>query len=142
MRRINASRLVAVSIIAAMLLGAFVGATLLSAATTRVAQAQTEPDTAANGILLPPVDYDPVAARNENLAESVVVPATPTPPVDTADAATATESTVTDAPDAGTAAPDNGNSVTTSLGGSDVTVSSVGGSHEVDRPKKRSERRN
>jgi hypothetical protein len=90
--------------------------------------------------LLPPLDYDPVAARNEDLAglaESAVAPATPTPTADPAET-----SAVTDAPVATTDAPESGNSVTTSLGGSDVAVSSVGGSYEVDRPKKRSERKN
>ena len=138
MGHLNADRPVA-SIIAAVLGAALVGATLQSTA-TNVAHAQTEPATAANGVLLPPLDYDPVAARNEGLAalaESAVAPATPTPAVDPAET-----STVTDAPVAASDAPESGNSMTTSLGGSDVAVSSVGGSHEVDRPGKRSERKN
>ena len=122
--------------LAAVLGAAFIGAVLLTPAVMDVAWAQTEPGTAANGLLLPPQDFDPVAARNVGLVESAVAPGTPTPPADPADASTATE-----APDAATDAPENGSSTTTSLGGSDVAVSSVGGSHEVDRPKKRSERK-
>jgi hypothetical protein len=118
-----------VALIIAMVLGAaLVGATLLSPAATNLAQAQAEPPTAANGVLLPPLDYDPVAARNEDVTDSATVPGTPTPASSVADG-----STVTDA-------PQNGNSVTTILGGSDVMVSSVGGSNEVDRPSKRSEK--
>jgi hypothetical protein len=86
--------------------------------------------------MLPPLDFDPVAARNAVLTESAAVPGTPAPPADSVDASTATE-----APEAATDAPVNGSSTTTSLGGSDVAVSSVGGSHEVDRPGKRSERK-
>ena len=132
---IIAGRSLAVPVIAALFVGALVGATLLSPAATDVARAQTEPPTAANGVLLPPLDYDPVAARNEDLAASAVAPATQTPPVESADASavTATPETVTDA-------PVSGSSVTTSLGGSDVIVSSVGGSYEVDGPRKRSHR--
>src|SRR5215207_3656745 len=121
---------------AAVLGAALIGAILLTPAVIAVAQAQTEPDTAANGLLLPPQDFDPVAARNVGLAESAVVAGTPTPQADPADASTSSE-----APDAATGAPENGSSTTTSLGGSDVAVSSVGGSYEVDRPKKRSERK-
>ena len=70
----NADRPVA-SIAAAVLGAAFVAATLLSPA-TNVAWAQSEPMTAANGVLLPPEDFDPAAARSEDLTESAVVPAT------------------------------------------------------------------
>jgi hypothetical protein len=115
-------------IIAGLLGAALVGATLVSPA-TNVAWAQTESSTAANGVLLPPTDFDPAAARNEDLDESGVVPATSTAPVSPAD-----ESIPTGTPEAG-------NSTTTILGGSDVAVSSVGGSYEVDRPSKRSERK-
>ncbi len=131
------------SIVAVLFGAALVAASLLSPA-TNVAQAQNEPATAANGVVLPPLDFDPAAARNEALAESVVAPATPTPTTDPADASTVTAApeAAADAPVDATDAPESGNSVTTSLGGSDVAVSSVGGSHEVDRPKKRSERKN
>jgi hypothetical protein len=116
-----------VALIFATALGAtLVGATLLSSATTNLARAQTEPPPAANGVLLPPLDYDPVAARNDDVIEIASAPGTPTPAGSLADG-----STVADA-------PANGNSMTTSLGGSDVMVSSVGGSNEVDRPNKRS----
>ena len=122
--------------ISALVGAAIVGATLLSPA-TKVAWAQAEPSTAANGVLPPPADFDPVAARNEGLAESSVEPATSTAPVPPAD-----ESTPTGTPEAVADAPEAGNSTTTILGGSDVAVSSVGGSYEVDRPSKRSERKN
>jgi hypothetical protein len=116
-----------VALIIATALGAtLVGAILLGPATTNLARAQTEPPTAENGVLLPPLNYDPVAARNEAVIENASAPGTPTPAGSLADG-----STVADA-------PENGNSMTTSLGGSDVMVSSVGGSNEVDRPNKRS----
>src|SRR5215213_5605403 len=109
------------SILAALLGAALAGATLLSPAASNVPQAQTEPVTAANGVLLPSPYYDPAAARIADLAESAVVtdPATtPAPSVD--------ESAATDAPEAGGEAPDavaeapeTGNSVTTVLGGSE-----------------------
>jgi hypothetical protein len=115
-------------IIAALFGAALVGATLLSAA-PNVVWAQTEPSPAANGVLLPPADFDPTAVRNDDLTASAVVPATSTAPVSPADESTP----------AGT--PEAGNSTTTILGGSDVAVSSVGGSYEVDRPNKRSGRK-
>ena len=121
-------------IITAVLGAAIVGATLLSPA-TNVAWAQTEPTTAANGVLLPPADFDPAAARNEDLAGSAVAPDTSAAPVSPAD-----ESTPSGTPEAVADAPVAGSSTTTSLGGSDVAVSSVGGSYEVDGPKKRSDR--
>ena len=143
-------------------MGAVLGATLAGAAlltpiATHVAQAQTEPAIAANGVLLPPLGFDPAAARNQDLTEIAVVSSTSTAPVsasgettatgtseaatDAPEATTDTPEATTDAPEAGTDAPENGNSVTTSLGGSDVAVSSVGGSYEVDRTKKRSDRK-
>jgi hypothetical protein len=134
MRHLTTDRPLAL-IFAAALGTAIVGATLLIPA-TNVALAQNEPVTAANGVLLPPVDFDPAASRNEGLTESAVVAATPTTPVSSAD-----ESTATNAPEATTDAPTGGSSTTTVLGGSDVAVSSVGGSYEVDRPNKRSERK-
>jgi hypothetical protein len=135
MEHVKAVRPIA-SKFAAVLGAALIGAILLTPAVMDVARAQTEPDTAANGLLLPPQDFDPAAARNVGLAESAVVAGTPTPPADSVDA-----STVSEAPVAATDAAENGSSTTTSLGGSDVAVSSVGGSYEVDRPKKRSERK-
>jgi hypothetical protein len=141
MRHVKADRPVNL-IIAGVLGAALLGSNLLSPVATSVAQAQSEPVTAANGVLLPPLNFDPVAARNEGVNTGVIVPATPSPAVSPTDG-----TTVTDAPDANTAAtegtadaPENGSSVTTSLGGSDVAVSSVGGSYEVDGPNKRSRR--
>jgi hypothetical protein len=116
-------------IIAALIGAAILGATLVSAA-PNVAWAQTEPSTAANGVVLPPADFDPAGARDEGLAESAVMPSTSTAPDSSAD----------ESAPAGT--PAAGNSTTTVLGGSDVAVSSVGGSYEVDRPNKRSGRKN
>ena len=136
MGHIKADRPGVASIIAAVLGTALVAATLLSPTATNVAQAQTEPATAANGVLLPPLDYDPVAARNEDLPESTVVPTASTALVSPAD-----ESAATGTPTAVTDGAAEGDSMTAILAGSDVAVSSVGGSYEVDRPNKRSERK-
>ena len=129
MRHVTADRPTA-SIFAAVVGAALVGATLLSAAAVNVAQAQNEPLVAANGVLLPSPYDDPAAARIADVAKSAVVSATETAPAPPAD-----ESTPSGTPEAG-------NSTTTILGGSDVAVSSVGGSHEVDGPRRRSERKN
>jgi len=136
MRRTNTGRGLLVRLIASLLFAGLAGASMVSLTVPDVAEAQSEPNTAANGVVLPPLDYDPAAARNEDLVESVVVPATPTSPVDSADA-----SAGSDSPEAVSGVPENGTSTTTSLGGSDVAVSSVGGSYEVDRPNKRSEKK-
>ena len=84
MRHVTADR-PAASIVAAVLGAALVGATLLSPAAVNVAQAQTEPLTAANGVLLPSPYYDPAAARIADVAESAVVSATATAPAPPAD---------------------------------------------------------
>jgi hypothetical protein len=136
MRHVTADRPTA-SIFAAVVGAALVGATLLSAAAVNVAQAQNEPLVAANGVLLPSPYDDPAAARIADVAERAVVSATETAPAPPAD-----ESTPSGTPEAAVGAPEAGNSTTTILGGSDVAVSSVGGSHEVDGPRRRSERRN
>ncbi len=136
MRHVTADRPTA-SIFAAVIGAALVGATLLSAAAVNVAQAQNEPLVAANGVLLPSPYDDPAAARIADVAESAVVSATETAPAPPAD-----ESTPSGTPEAAIGAPEAGNSTTTILGGSDVAVSSVGGSHEVDGPRRRSERKN
>jgi hypothetical protein len=130
-------------IFAAVVGTALMGAILLSPAASNVVYAQTDPVTAANGVLLPPVDFDPAGARSEGFTESAVVAATPTAPVSSADESTATDAAeaTSDTPEATTDAPTGGSSTTTVLGGSDVAVSSVGGSYEVDRPNKRSERK-
>ena len=130
MRRINVGRALVARSIASLLFAGLASASVLGLAAPDVVEAQTEPNTAANGVVLPLVGYDPVAARNAALADSKVL-ATPTAPVDSTDA-----SVGNDSPEAG--APESGTSTTTSLGGSDVAVSSVGGSYEVDRPNKRS----
>jgi hypothetical protein len=136
MRHVTADRSTA-SIFAAVVGAALVGATLLSAAAVNVAQAQNEPLVAANGVLLPSPYDDPAAARIADLAESAVVSAAETAPAPTGD-----ESPPSGTPEAAVGAPEAGNSTTTILGGSDVAVSSVGGSHEVDGPRRRSERKN
>jgi hypothetical protein len=130
-------------ITSAVLGAALASAILMSPVGTGVARAQTESTAAANGVLLPPEGFDPAAARSGDLAESAAVAATSTASVAPADesiAADAPEASA-DASDAVADAPETGNSMTTSLGGSDVSVASVGGSHEVDRPGKRSERK-
>lgn len=136
MRHVTADRPTA-SIFAVVVGAALVGATLLSAAAVNVAQAQNEPLVAANGVLLPSPYDDPAAARIADVAERAVVSATETAPAPPAD-----ESTPSGTPEAAIGAPEAGNSTTTILGGSDVAVSSVGGSHEVDGPRRRSERKN
>src|SRR5215213_3027145 len=150
MRHIKADRSFAVAAIAAVISAHLAGAIFLSPAATLIALAQSEPARAANGVLLPPLDFDPAAARIVNLADSQVVTTTATAPEVVADESTATDAsgatadspeTTVDAPDASADAPDDGNSVTTSLGGADVAVSSVGGSNEVDGPRKRSDRK-
>ena len=138
MRHIKTDRL-----IAAVLGTALASAALLSPAGTDLAQAQSEPATAANGVLLPPTDFDPAAARNVDLTESATVAPTATPEDSVVDGSTVADApdATADAPEAATDAPPDGSAVTTSLGGSNVAVSSVGGSNEVDRPGKRSRKR-
>jgi hypothetical protein len=143
MRHVDLNCPVPASRIAAVLAAALIGTALLSPMRVHVARAQTEPPTAANGVLLPPPDFDPVTARNGYLIESADAPVTSSAPDSGAAESTATDApeAVADAPDVAADAPETGNSVTTSLGGADVAVSSVGGSNEVDSPKKRSDRK-
>ena len=119
--------------VAVFLVTVLAAADVLSPMATGVARAQTEPITTVNGIQLPPpvpgLDYTPVEIETAGQAEGLVVPATPTAPLLTSDTSAV--------PD--TAGP--AETLTTSLGGSDVAVSSVGGSYEVDAPKKRSRRK-
>lgn len=128
------SRHLTVLTVAGLLIVALVGVVAINPALTRVARAQTEPITTVNGIQLPPsvpgLDYDPVDIGSHGPADDFAIPGTPVPAVSSADA-----STVVDA-------PGNSGSLTTSLGGSDIAVSSVGGSYEVDSPKKRRSNRN
>ena len=133
MRRINAGRTL-VPAIAFLLITGVAVAVALNLTTPEVAEAQTEPNTAANGIALPPLDYDPVAARSDGAAAGTTAAGTtaagtPTPADPAGDGPTAA------------GAPDSGSAMTTSLGGADVAVSSVGGSYEVDRPSKRSRKK-
>jgi hypothetical protein len=138
------------SIFAAVLGATLVGATLLSPVAVNVAEAQNEPLTAANGVLIPSPYYDPAAARIEDLSETAAVTdtsPTPVPPPEESAATDAPETVaetpdaVADDPGAVTDDPEAGNTVTTVLGGADVAISSVGGSYEVDRPSKRSGRK-
>src|SRR5215213_4377632 len=71
MRRTNTGRGLLVRLIASLLFAGLAGASMVSLTVPDVAEAQSEPNTAANGVVLPPLDYDPAAARNENLVESV-----------------------------------------------------------------------
>ena len=138
------------SITAAVLGATLIGATLLSPLAVNVARAQSEPLTAANGVVLPSPYDDPAAARIEDFAESAAVAATSTTPVPPTDESAASDAPETvaeapgaaaDTPDAVTETPETGTSAPIVLGGADVAVSSVGASYEVDRPSKRSERK-
>jgi hypothetical protein len=124
---------VAVLVVVIFLVAALTGAGVLNPAATFVADAQSEPVTTVNGIVLPPqvpgLDYTSLDEADAGAIDGLLVPATPTVPL-----------TSDDAP-ADPAAPESDGASTTSLGGQDVTVSSVGGSYEVDSPKKRSNRR-
>jgi hypothetical protein len=80
MRHVDLDRPVPASLFAPVLGAALIGATLLSPMGMHVAQAQTEPPTAANGVLLPPPDFDPVTARNGYLIESTGASATSSAP--------------------------------------------------------------
>jgi len=156
MGRVNSDRPFA-SITAAVLGATLIGATVLSPLAVNVARAQTEPLTAANGVVLPSPYDDPAAARIEDLAESAAVTTALTTAAPTTeesagttaleaaaeplDAATDAPDAAADAPDAVTQTPETGTSAPIVLGGADVAVSSVGASYEVDRPNKRSERK-
>ena len=122
---------VAVLVVVVFLVAALAGSGVLNPATTFIADAQTEPVMTVNGIQLPPpvpgLDYTPSETGDSDLIEGLVIPGTPTAP--------GASSSGLDV------LPDTSGAVTTSLGGSDVAVSSIGGSYEVDAPKKRSHRR-
>src|SRR5829696_754324 len=100
MKRVKADRSGLASIFAAVLGVALAGATFLSPAATNVSRAQTEPATAANGVLLPPFEFDPAAARIEDLAEIAVDPEASTAPAPDASTATEAPEGATDAPEA------------------------------------------
>ena len=122
-----------VLVVVVFLVAALAGSGVLSPSATFIADAQSEPITTVNGIQLPPrvpgLDYTTVDTGDADLIEGLVIPGTPTAPILAGDTTT------------GLDAPDASGALTTSLGGSDVTVSSVGGSYEVDAPKKRSHRK-
>ena len=123
---------VTVLVVVAFLVAALAGSGMFTPSATFVADAQSEPVTTVNGIQLPPsvpgLDYTTVDTGDGDLIEGLVIPGTPTAPILPGDTSPSLD------------VPDTEGAVTTSLGGSDVTVSSVGGSYEVDAPKKRSHR--
>ena len=92
------------------------------------ASAQAQPTVIASIIQLPPLvpglDYTPPEPGQATVHDIVATTGTPV------------------AADPGTvAAPASGDSVTASLGGSDIAVSSVGGSYERDGPNRRGDRK-
>lgn len=94
--------------------------------------AQAQPTVASPIIQLPPpvpgLGYTTDDSGGVPSADSNLIPGTPVVPINPADAT------------AVIAAPDNGGSLTATLGGSDIAVSSVGGSYEVDSPRRRGHR--
>jgi hypothetical protein len=124
---------VTVLVVVVFLVAALAGSGVLNPSATFVADAQSEPVTTVNGIQLPPrvpgLDYTIVDTGDPGLVEGLVIPATPTAPVLPGNTSPSHD------------IPDTDGALTTSLGGSDVAVSSVGGSYEVDGPKKRSHRK-
>ena len=124
---------VIVLVVVVFFVAAFAGSGVFNPSATFVADAQSEPVTTVNGIQLPPrvpgLDYTIIDTGEPGPVEGLVIPATPTVPVLPGD--------TSPSPDT----PDTGGALTTNLGGSDVAVSSVGGSYEVDGPMKRTHRR-
>lgn len=96
-----------------------------------VVSAQRQPTATINAIQIPPpvpgIDYPSIGSADVPVTAPVVA-ATPSAP---ADPALATGEI---------AAPESGGSLTATLGGSDVAVSSVGGSYERDGAKRRGNR--
>ena len=125
--------LVTVPVVVVFLVAALAGAGVLNPTPTFVADAQSEPVTTVNGIQLPPrvpgLDYTIGDVGDPGPIEGLMIPGTPTAPVLPGDTSPGLDVPATDG------------GVTTNLGGSDVAVSSVGGSYEVDAPKKRSHRK-
>ncbi len=95
--------------------------------------AQAQPTVAGSLIQLPPpvpgLDYTPPDPSQATIPEAATTTGTPVAPASASDTG------------AGTVAPAIDGSVTASLGGSDISVSSVGGSYERDAPNKRREDR-
>src|ERR671915_2014695 len=106
-------RPVAVLVVVVFLVAALTGAGVLNPAATFVADAQSEPVTTVNGIVLPPqvpgLDYSVVDEGNAGPVEGMAIPATPTAPGLSGDAP------------AGLDVPDSGGALTTSLRGEDGT---------------------
>jgi hypothetical protein len=98
---------------------------------TRVASAQDESPTTGQPIPTPPlvsgIEYITDETGQDTSMAPALTAATPSAP---------SEPATTLSP----GAPVQGGVVTASLGGSDVAVSSVGGSNEVDAPKRRGKR--
>ena len=133
MRRLNTGRSGAILVFSALLVGALAGVDALGLRATGVARAQTESVTTVNGIQLPPpvpgLDYTTADIEEVDSTEDLVISATQTAPLLPEESPAVLD------------APEDGGTLTTSLGGSDVTVSSVGGSYEVDGAKKRSRKK-
>jgi len=133
MRGVMRNGLVTVPVVGVFLVAALAGAGVLSPTAPFAADAQSEPVTTVNGIQLPPrvpgLDYTIGDVGDPGPIEDLEVPGTPGAPVLPGDTSPGLDVPVTDG------------AVGTNLGGSDVTVSSVGGSYEVDAPKKRSHRK-
>jgi hypothetical protein len=133
MRRLNTGLSGAILVFSALVVGALAAVDALGPGAISVARAQTELVTTVNGIQLPPpvpgLDYTTAEIEEVDPTEDLVVPATPTAPLLPGESPAVLN------------APEDGGALTTSLGGSDVTVSSVGGSYEVDGAKKRSRKK-
>ena len=102
-------------------------AALLSGAVAPELARETEAQVQTGPVQPPPAVGEGLPA-DAGAIGSDLAPATPVPPANPANATTIG------------GIVDSGGSVTTSLGGSDVAVSSVGGSYEVDGPKRRAKR--
>jgi hypothetical protein len=122
---------VAVLAVVVFVVAALAGSGVLNPAATFIADAQSEPVTTVNGIQLPPpVPGSDYTTGEIGPEEGRLIAGTPTAPVLPGDSSSGIE-----------VLPDTSGAVTTSLVGSDVAVSSVGGSYEVDSPKRRSHRK-
>ena len=113
----------------ALLTAGLVAGTALDPLFSRGVEAQAQP----------PVAESPAPPAPET-ESGVVDPASASTLVDPAPAATPAPPVGTEGTTANTAPPVTESGVTTSLGGSDVAVSSVGGSYEIDGPKRRIDR--
>ncbi len=111
---------------------AFVAASATDSILSRAVYAQSDPPAAISAIQTPPavpgIDYTIAGSGGSSPSFSELAPATPVP--------LASSEIATSTPAIGAA----DGSMTTSLGGSDIAVSSVGGSHQVDAPGRKSNR--